>query len=136
MVRSVYYSDQGSYRRLKRKFRLKKSSEITRVRRIGKSYAHPLIVLITLPSKLSQSRVAVSAGRSVGNAVQRNRAKRLLREALRPLMPQLIPGWDILVLSRRATADAAYSEIEAAAQSLLYRAHLLIDTHGTRIPPG
>ena len=68
---------------MQRKFRLTRSTDFKRVRRTGKSYAHPFVVLVVQASEVPRVRVGVTAGRSVGGAVQRNRAKRLLREAFR-----------------------------------------------------
>jgi len=81
---------------MKRKFRLTRSTDFKRVRRFGKSYAHPLVVLISQPNELNISRFGISAGRSVGNAVHRNRAKRQIRESLRPLLPSIKSGWDVV----------------------------------------
>jgi ribonuclease P protein component len=103
-----------------------------RVRRLGKSYAHPLVVLVALPNEQNNVHIAISSGRSVGNAVQRNRAKRLLREALRPLIPNITPGWDILLLSRRPLAEATYQDTQEALIIVLKRAHLLIEAYGNR----
>jgi ribonuclease P protein component len=110
---------------VKRKFRLTRSTDFKRVRRFGKSYAHPLIVLVALPNEQGITRFAVSAGRSVGNAVQRNRAKRLIREALRPLLPAISPGWNVILLSRRPMAEASFQNVQSALMDLLQRAYLL-----------
>lgn len=96
-----------------------------RVRRLGKSYAHPLVVLVVLPNQLDRSRFAVVAGRSVGQAVQRNRAKRYLRESLRPLLPRVTPGWDVVLLARKPILLANLSDCQAAVWSLLQRAELI-----------
>ena len=114
---------------MKRKFRLTRSSDIERVRRLGRSYPHPLVVLIAAPNQLDQVRVGVAAGRSVGTAVIRNRAKRLLREAARPLIPHLKPGWLILLLARNPLAEASFSETSTALRTLLRQAHLFNDNH-------
>ncbi|HNT23250.1 MAG TPA: ribonuclease P protein component [Anaerolineales bacterium] len=110
---------------MKRSFRLTRSTDFKRVRQFGKSYAHPLVVLVTLPNPGTDSRCGVAAGRSLGGAVQRNRAKRMLREAMRPLMTVIRPGWDLLLLSRRPLAQAQLPEIQSALQQLLRRAGLL-----------
>ena len=99
------------------------------MRRLGKAFAHPFIVLITLPNGLQHSRFAVSAGRTIGNAVQRNRAKRLIRAALRPLVPVINPGWDLLIMARRPMLTATYSDTIKALLSLLSRADLVREDH-------
>jgi ribonuclease P protein component len=100
--------------------------DFERVRRSGKSYAHPLIVLIALPNSLDTPRIGVSAGRSVGGAVQRNRAKRRIRAIVQPLIPKIQIGWDILLLARKPILQATYEELSKAIQTLLQRANLFV----------
>ena len=114
---------------MERRFRLNKATDFERVRREGKSYAHPLIVLVVLRNALEHSRFAVAAGRSMGNAVQRNRAKRQLRAALRPLLPQIEDGWDAVVMARRPMSQASFRDIQGALKAGLRRACLLEDSH-------
>lgn len=115
---------------VKRKFRLRKSTDFKRVRRMGKTYAHPLIVLIAHFDDSENSRFAVAAGRSLGKAVQRNRAKRIIREALRSLIPAIKPGWDIILLARRPMNEATLQQSQAALTELLHRARLLNKNDG------
>jgi ribonuclease P protein component len=46
-------------------------------------------------------QIGISAGRSVGNAVKRNRAKRILRAAMNPLIDKLKPGREIILIARK-----------------------------------
>jgi ribonuclease P protein component len=114
---------------VKRQFRLTRSTDFKRVRRFGKSYAHPLVVLVAQPGPSSRVRVGVAAGRTAGNAVRRNRAKRLLRSAVQPLLADLAPGWDLLLLARAPLPDADMLQVRTALTSLLQRAGLLQTAH-------
>lgn len=110
---------------MQRKFRLTRSTDFKRVRRTGKSYAHPLVVLVVKANEVSRVRVGVTAGRSVGGAVQRNRAKRLLREAMRPLLPDLPTGWDMILVARSALLSTSLQDTRQVLTGLLHRAQLL-----------
>jgi len=107
---------------VERKFRLTSSIEIQRVRRSGKSYAHPLLVLILQAGNDPNSRFAVTAGTTVGNAVQRNRAKRLLRAAFREVQDDFPPGYKGILIARKPLKDANHSQTTAALKSLLNKA--------------
>jgi ribonuclease P protein component len=109
---------------VQRRFRLTRSTDFKRVRNYGKSFAHPLVVLITLATEEPGLRVGVAAGRSFGGAVQRNRAKRLLREAIRPEIPSLFAGRDVVLIARQPLLNAQFSEIAKAVSGLLQRANL------------
>lgn len=110
---------------MKRRFRLTRSTDFKRVRRIGKSYAHPLVVFLVAPNDINEVRIGVVAGRSVGNAVQRNRAKRQLRASISQWVSCLNGGWDIVIIARKPMDQAGFIEICTVVQRLLSRAGLL-----------
>jgi ribonuclease P protein component len=114
---------------VKRRFRLTRSTDFKRVRRSGKSYAHSLIVLYAIRSDRPETRVGVTAGITVGNAVKRNRAKRLMREAMRSLLPVTVPGFDLMLIARSPLAEATLEQTQTALTSLLQRAGLLVPAH-------
>jgi ribonuclease P protein component len=111
---------------VQRKFRLTRSEDFKRVRRSGKSYAHPLVVLIVQTHDQPRVKVGVAAGRTVGTAVYRNRAKRLLREAMRTLLPSITPGLDLILIARPGLVTATLEETRQALLTLLQRAKSLI----------
>lgn len=111
---------------MQKRFRLSRSEDFKRVRRIGKSYAHPLVVLVAQASETStQIRVGVAAGKTTGTAIHRNRAKRLLREAMRPMLASLVSGWDLVLIARPALVTATLADTRAALTNLLRRAQIL-----------
>ncbi len=94
----------------------------------GKSWSHSLIVLRAAANGKETCRFGFVAGKKVGNAVRRNRTKRLLREAVRHQLAAISPGWDIILISR-ASADAAeFQALDAAVESILKRAKLIRDS--------
>jgi len=117
---------------VQRNFRLTRSEDFKRVRRDGKSYAHPLVVLIALKSEDNNQprvRVGVAAGKSVGTAVYRNRAKRLLREVMRKLIPNIASGLDLILIARPALTSATLDDTQHALLNLLQRAQVLLPKH-------
>jgi ribonuclease P protein component len=114
---------------VQRKFRLTRSEDFKRVRRSGKSYAHPLVVLIVQAHEQPRVKVGVAAGRTVGPAVIRNRAKRLLREAMRTLVPNIASNLDLILIARAGLGDATLEETRRALLNLLQRAKILLPTN-------
>jgi ribonuclease P protein component len=117
---------------VQRKFRLTRSEDFKRVRRSGKSYAHPLVVLIALKAEKSEQprvRVGVAAGRTVGTAVTRNRTKRLLREAMRTQIPNIASDLDLILIARPGLASASLDDTRQALLNLLQRAQILSPVH-------
>lgn len=110
---------------MKRRFRLTRSTDFTRVRRTGKSYAHPLVVLIAASNEMDQVRIGISASHAVGNAVHRNRAKRRIRACVDHLLPDLNPGWDVVILARASSQEAPFEDLLTALRQLCYKANLL-----------
>ena len=109
---------------MQRKFRLTRSTDFKRVRRKGKSYAHPLLVLIAIENQLPITRVGVAAGKSVGNAVKRNRAKRLIRAAARELYSEIPSGYDLVLIARAPIIQVKMPIVRTALEQLLKRASL------------
>jgi len=114
---------------VQRKFRLTRSEDFKRVRRSGKSYAHPLVVLIVQSNNQPRVKIGVAAGRTVGTAVYRNRAKRLLREAMRTLLPNIASGLDLILIARPGLVSATLEDTRSALLNLLQRARILIPQH-------
>ena len=85
-----------------RELRLRREGDVQRARSRGRAWADgPLVFRVARnPSLPDQNRYTVVAGKKVGKAVQRNRAKRVVREALRLRHPELRTGHDIVVIVR------------------------------------
>ncbi|MBK7217947.1 MAG: ribonuclease P protein component [Candidatus Promineofilum sp.] len=118
-------------------FRLRRSDDIARVRHKGRRWQHPLIVLfvnVQPQESSSVSRFAFVAGRHIGRATVRNRAKRRVREIVRHHLDTLKPGHDCLWVVRPPIVVAEYAELERAVLELLTRAGLRHDDDHGRSP--
>ena len=114
---------------MNRKFRLSKTTDFQRVRKYGKSYPHSLVIMIVFPNQSNEIRVGVTAGRSIGNAVKRNRAKRLIRAAINPLLGFIEPGWDFILIARKPILDVKSPEVQKAIIILLRKSKILSIEH-------
>ena len=101
---------------LPRSHRLTRREDFQRLYENGRKYVHRLAVFYVLPSETK--RVGLTVSKRVGNAVQRNRVKRRLREALRRRLPEL-PQVEMVVVARNGLVAAPFSACEAAVSSFL-----------------
>lgn len=106
-----------------RELRLRRSSDIDRVRARGKSWTSRLLVLAILPNAEGHNRYGFAVGKRVGGSVERNRAKRLLREAIRVRHAELAQGHDLLLIARNSFRDeTTLLEVSAQLDGLIDRA--------------
>ena len=75
---------------------------------------------------MKQARVGITASKKIGNAVKRNRARRLLRESIRALYPQLKPGYDLVLVSRGRTPFVNYQIVSSQLKSALEELGVLV----------
>ncbi|NCB30426.1 MAG: ribonuclease P protein component [Clostridia bacterium] len=110
---------------LKRCFSLKRNKQFRQVYRKGKSLASRSMVIIYARSKSDMVHVGFSVSKKLGNSVTRNRIKRRLREAFRPMVSEALPGYDLIFIAREAVKEAEFSAIENAMRYLMRKAGLL-----------
>jgi ribonuclease P protein component len=98
----------GSGGRRGRRGRLSRSAEFDRVYREGRSHASRYLVVYSFPREGSEEpRLGVSVGRKVGGAVERNRVKRLLREAFWASAAKLPADHDFVIVARPDCGELA-----------------------------
>jgi ribonuclease P protein component len=93
----------------------------------GDSQVGRLVVMKALVNGLAVARYGLVASKKVGNAVIRNQARRRLREILSKL--ELKPGWDIVIIVRRAMAVARYGDIDKEIRMLLAKGRLILENN-------
>ncbi|MBU1868619.1 ribonuclease P protein component [Patescibacteria group bacterium] len=109
---------------LKRKFRLTRDQEFRRLRRKGFKERSTLFWLRWLPNNLPYSRFGFIASKKVGNAVQRNRATRLVREVVRLDWERMRKGIDVVFVLSDRLAEKSFDQVEREVKKVFARAKL------------
>ncbi|MDE3017661.1 MAG: ribonuclease P protein component [Nitrospirota bacterium] len=119
-----------------RRFFLRNSAEIERVKKEGRRRQTPLFNLLACPAAATQpescqddhrhSRIGIVVGKRLGQAVVRNRAKRVFRELARLVRPRLVPAFDLLVFPRREALTVPHAQLRELWLSVLRREGLLV----------
>ena len=85
--------------------RLKRQRDFALVFSEGRAVSDRCLVVHARPNGLPHNRLGLAVGKKHGNAVTRNRLKRLLREAYRTRKPGLPPGYDLVVVPREGCPE-------------------------------
>ena len=91
--------------------RIRRRAEFQQIYDRGARVRGRYATLFILPNKLQVSRLGVAVTRKLGGAVQRNRAKRLIREIFR--RNKIASGFDVVVVPKRELLDASLTALEA-----------------------
>jgi ribonuclease P protein component len=110
---------------MKRAYRLRRPDQFQRVRREGRNWSSPLLTLNVAASRRRVTRCGFVVGKRVGKAVERNRARRRVREAVRLVYDTIVPGRDLVFVLRSSDlATIEFVRLQALVEDLLRRANV------------
>jgi len=109
---------------------LRKKKDFQTVYRYGRSYANRYLVLYVFQTKEHSGQVGFAAGKKLGNAVVRNRVKRLLRESYRLNQNCIRDGVALLMVGRHALVDEKCGVAQKAFLSLGRKAGIFTREEG------
>jgi ribonuclease P protein component len=99
--------------------RIRRRAEYQEIYKRGVRIRGRYLTLFTLPNDLPVGRLGIAATRKFGGAVERNRAKRLIREVFR--RNKLAPGFDLVAIPTRELLDASLTSLETEFRRILER---------------
>ena len=108
---------------------LKLNKDFKRLYYRGKCIPCHNVVVYAQKNKLGKNRVGLTCGKSVGGAVLRNRAKRLMRESFRALSPRITGSFDIVIVARSRILSAEYDKVCADFMSAAEELNLIAENY-------
>ena len=93
-------------------FTLRNQRDFSKVYKQGKSKGSKYTVILYRRNGLKITRTAFVSSKKVGNSVERNRARRLMREAFKAMEPDIKTGYDIIFVARSTMIGCKEPEVE------------------------
>ena len=93
---------------------LKLNSEFRRAYGRGKQAAGPWLVTYAVRSRKGEICIGITTSKKIGNAVERNRCRRIIRAAFRNLKKECSGSWDIVFVARHKTVSLKSTDLEQA----------------------
>ena len=110
---------------MKRKYRIKKNKDFQTVFKNGKSIANRQFVIYMLQNPVEQEfRIGLSVSKKIGNAVTRNRIKRLIRQVFLEEKHRIKSGKEFIIIARKPAADMGYHEVKNSLDHLFRKAKI------------
>lgn len=122
---------------MRRKLRLRSRGDFSRVYRGGKSFANgQFVVYWSRHKEADPFRMGVSASKKIGNAVVRNRMRRMVKEIVRKMEDRIVPHTDFIMIVRKPAVDMRMADMEKSVVHVLKKAGLLKDKKDYKSPAG
>jgi ribonuclease P protein component len=106
---------------LPREWRLVRRAEYEAVYREKRRRSSATFLLFYRPNGLECSRFGMSVKKALGNAVERNRIRRRIREILRVHREEIVPGWDVVIHPSRSVLTQKFAKLETELLAMLPR---------------
>ncbi|WP_013322865.1 ribonuclease P protein component [Gloeothece verrucosa] len=118
---------------LPQEHRLKRRQDFQKVYKQGGRYSSPHLIIRTLFEAYLENSIGsqpscfgISVSQKVSKkAVGRNRLKRLIRKAIRQLLPEIAPGWKVVIVVRAGSLECKYEHFLRELKQLLIKAEII-----------
>ncbi len=109
---------------------LRKQNDFNRVYRRGKSQGSKYVVVLYRNNNLGYTRTAFVSSKKVGNSVERNRSRRLMRESYYSIEKYVNKGYDIVFVARNTINGKCQSEVQKSMYGAMKACGLLNNNKG------
>ncbi len=106
--------------------KIKENRDFRRIYTRGKSLVSPYIAVYYMKNRRENVRLGITAGKKIGKAVARNRAKRLIRAAFSECVPNICNGYDFIIVARTRILSVKSTVVLQSLVKLLKTAELYV----------
>ncbi len=118
-------AEHTGVRQMKRKYRIKKNKDFQVVFKKGNSFANRQFVLYILQKpEEKEFRIGLSVSKKIGNAVTRNKVKRLIRQVFSEEKHRISNGKEFIIIARKPAAEMNYHEVKGSLNHLFRKAKI------------
>lgn len=104
---------------------LRRNGDFRRLYARGKSFSSPELVTYVMKNRAGCCRIGITTSKKIGNAVERNRSRRVIRAAYASLLPLVRGGWDIVFVARGKTKHQKSTRVAQVMQEQLCKAGVI-----------
>jgi len=106
---------------------LKLNGDFRRLYNRGKAVTNPALVMYYSKNRAGICRIGITTGKKIGNAVERNRSRRIIREAFRSVVKEIDGGFDIVFVARSKTKYQKSTYIEKIMRDMMSQENMLFN---------
>ena len=101
------------------------NSDFRRLYNRGKAVTDPALVIYYSKNRAGICRIGITTSKKIGNAVERNRSRRVIKEAFRKVCPDVLPCYDIVMVARSKTKYVKSTRIEDIMRNIFQQEGML-----------
>ncbi len=110
---------------LKQQYRLRKKYQFNYVYRVGKTCHGKNVLLVFSKSKNKNVKIGISVSKKIGNSVVRNRTRRVIREAVMPILGELKQNFNVIIVAKQAIVGKKVPEVAPEIYDTFVKAELI-----------